>query len=53
MTRRILEFITNILAGFCLGLIIDYFAGTSYIFTILGTIAGIALAFILKKRKNK
>lgn len=50
MNKRTLEFITNILVGFCLGLIIDYFANTSFIFTALGTVAGVVLAFILKKR---
>lgn len=53
MKKEILEFITNVIVGFCLGLVIDFIVKTSFIFTVLGTIAGLILALILRKKNKK
>lgn len=47
-----LSFVTDIMACMCLGIIIDYFAKTSFIFTGIGLVAGIILAVTLKKRRD-
>ncbi len=51
--KELLEFLSNIGAGLCLGIIVDFFAKTTFIFTIIGLIAGLVLALVLKNRKKK
>ena len=49
----LLSFITDILVCGCLGIIIDYVAHTRFIFTIVGLVAGLVLAIVLKKLKER
>lgn len=51
MKKEVLTFVSNILFGACLGVIIDVLAGTGIIFTAIGLVVGIVLAIILKNRK--
>ncbi len=51
--KDIINFISDILAMTCLGIIIDYVAGTKFIFTLVGAGCGVVLAFVLKHFKEK
>ncbi|MGN1367589.1 MAG: AtpZ/AtpI family protein [Aristaeellaceae bacterium] len=53
MKRETLEFISNILVGVCVGIIIDYFAKTSFVFSLAGLVVGVILAMVLRNRKGK
>lgn len=50
--KKILIFISDILACGCVGIIIDFFAKTSFIFTVVGLVVGIVLAIILNIKKK-
>ncbi len=50
---EILSFASDVGFGVCLGIVVDQFAGTSFIFTIIGTILGIGLAIALKRLRDK
>ena len=50
---EILSFASDVGFGVCLGIVVDQFAGTSFVFTGIGTILGIGLAIILKKSREK
>ncbi len=50
---EILSFASDVGFGLCLGVVVDQFAGTSFIFTAIGTVLGIGLAYILKKAREK
>ena len=52
MKKETVIFLSDVLVGGAAGIIIDYFAGTSFIFTALGLAAGVVLAIILKKKKG-
>ncbi len=52
MKIKTLSFISDILIGGVVGIVIDYLAGTSFIFTILGLVAGLVLALIINKKKG-
>lgn len=49
----LLGFITDILVCACLGIIIDFVADTRFIFTIVGLVAGLVLAVVLKKLRER
>lgn len=50
---EILSTMSDVCFGICLGLFIDQVANTGWIFTIIGTVAGIVLAIVLKHFKKK
>lgn len=52
MKKDVLSFVTDILVCGCVGICIDYFANTTFIFTLIGLVAGVGLAFILKNRRK-
>ena len=55
-SRAAIEFLSNVLALTCLGIIVDYFAHTTWIFTVIGAVVGLAAAIVLnqiRKKKNR
>ena len=48
-----LSTMSDVCFGVCLGLFIDQIANTGWIFTIVGTVAGVVLAIVLKRCKKK
>lgn len=53
MKKSILNFITNVLVCGCIGIIVDFFAKTSFIFTVIGLVVGIVVAIILNNKNKK
>ena len=51
--NEVLNFISDILAMACVGIIVDYFAKTDFIFTLIGAVLGLCLAFFLRSRRKK
>lgn len=50
MKKDTLNFITDILIGGVIGIIIDTFVGSTFVFTALGLIIGLMLAIKLKRK---
>ena len=50
---QVLSFPSDVGFGICLGIVVDQFAGTSFVFTLIGVFFGIGLAIILKKAREK
>ena len=50
--NKTLAFISDVLVGGVAGIIIDYFVGTSFVFTAIGLVAGLVLALIIKKKRG-
>ncbi len=53
MKKKVLDFISNILAFGCLGTIVDYFTNKDYLFTLIGLGVGIIVAIIIAICTNK
>ena len=49
---EIASFASDVGFGICLGIIIDHLAKTTWIFTCIGALLGVALAIILKKARK-
>lgn len=50
---EVLTFVSDALIGPCAGAILDYFAKTTWIFTVVGLVLGPLLAIVLKRRKER
>lgn len=49
---EIASFASDVGFGICLGIIVDHLAKTTWIFTCIGALLGVALAIILKKARK-
>lgn len=45
-TAEVLSFLSDIGFGLCLGIVVDQFAGTKFVLTIVGAVLGVGLAFV-------
>lgn len=50
MAKVILKYVCNAIVGMCLGGIIDHFASTGYIFSIIGIVVGIVISIFIKSK---
>lgn len=53
MRKEIIIYISDVLVCGCIGVIIDTLVDTSFTFTAIGLVVGVALAVILKNKKGK
>lgn len=53
LNKKILNMLSDILIGGAAGVIVDYFVGTTFVFTVGGLIAGVVLALIINNKNKK
>ena len=50
--KSLISFVSNVLMGGVVGVIVDYFAKTGIIFTAVGLVIGLVVALIIKNKKS-
>ena len=50
MMKVIMKYACNAVLGMCVGSFIDHFAGTGYIFALIGIAVGIVVSILIKSR---
>lgn len=53
MNKKRLNMLSDILIGGATGVIVDFWAGTTFVFTVGGLIVGVVLALIINNKKKK
>lgn len=48
--NAIMKYICNAVLGMCLGSFVDHFAGTGYIFALIGIVVGIVISILIKTK---